>query len=93
MRATAQGRWVYVVGNGFESASNEAYLLIIDARTGTLIKQIGPLGNTGLPNGLGAVTPLYDGSRNIVAIYAGDRQGNLWKFNLSDEDKQPGARP
>ena len=79
-----QGRWVYIVGNGFESGSNEAFLLIIDALTGTLVRKIGNLGGTAAnPNGLGAVTPLYDGSRNIVAVYAGDKHGNLWKFNLS----------
>lgn len=83
--SNGEGRWVYIVGNGFESASNEAYLMIIDARTGLLVKKIGPLGNIAQPNGLGAVTPLYDGGRNIVAVYAGDRQGNLWKFNLSSD--------
>ncbi len=86
--ANGQGRWVYIVGNGFESGSNEASLLIIDALTGSLVRRIGNLGGTALlPNGLGAVTPLYDGSRNIVAVYAGDKQGNLWKFNLSSADK------
>ncbi len=86
--ANGKGRWVYIVGNGFDSGSNEAYLLIIDALTGALVKRIGNLGGTAaLPNGLGAVTPLYDGARNIVAVYAGDKHGNLWKFNLSSDDK------
>jgi type IV pilus assembly protein PilY1 len=86
--ANGQGRWVYIVGNGFESASNEAYLLIIDALTGALVRRIDNLGGSAAsPNGLGAVTPLYDGSRNIVAVYAGDKHGNLWKFNLSSADK------
>lgn len=36
------------------------------------------------PNGLGGITPIYDANRNIVAIYAGDRLGRLWKF-ISDD--------
>jgi len=38
---------------------------------------------TAQPNGLGGVTPVYDSQRNIVALYAGDRHGRLWKFKLS----------
>jgi type IV pilus assembly protein PilY1 len=86
--ANGRGRWVYIVGNGFESGSNEAALLIFDALTGLLVKRIDGLGGTAAnPNGLGAITPLYDGGRNIVAVYAGDKLGNLWKFNLSSPDK------
>jgi type IV pilus assembly protein PilY1 len=79
-----QGRFVYIVGNGYESVRKEATLLIFDALTGALIKAIKTgVGNNANPNGLGAITPIYDGSRNIIAIYAGDLQGNLWKFDLS----------
>jgi len=85
--ANGKGSWVYIVGNGFESGSNEASLLVLDAITGALVQRIGNLGGAAAnPNGLGAVTPIYDGGRNIVAVYAGDKHGNLWKFNLSSDD-------
>lgn len=82
------GRWVYIVGNGYESTSNEASLLIFDALTGLLVKKIDTFrGSAASPNGLGAISPVYDGARNIVAVYAGDKLGNLWKFDLSKADK------
>ncbi|MGZ8273421.1 MAG: pilus assembly protein [Burkholderiaceae bacterium] len=83
---TPNGRWAFITGNGYQSVNNTAALLVLDALDGSLIRAIdtgvgGPGGN-----GLGAVAPMFDGSRNIVGIYAGDRQGNLWKFDLSSHD-------
>lgn len=81
------GRWAFVVGNGYESVNRTAVLLVFDALDGSLIRAIDTgVGSGANPNGLGAVTPIYDGSRNIVGVYAGDRQGNLWKFDLSASD-------
>jgi type IV pilus assembly protein PilY1 len=81
-----QGRWVYITGNGVESASHQASLLIFDIVTGDLVKaiQTGD-GNAGNPNGISSITPVYDGSRNIALIYAGDKRGNVWKFDLSSD--------
>lgn len=82
-----QGRFVYVVGNGYESAGHKAALLIFDVFTGALIKTIDTgVGSAGTPNGLGAVTAVFDGSRNIIAVYGGDKLGNLWKFDLTSYD-------
>jgi type IV pilus assembly protein PilY1 len=77
------GSWAYIVGNGYESPGGTAALLVFNALDGSLIRAIDTgVGNANFPNGLGAVAPVYDGNRNIVAVYAGDRQGNLWKFDL-----------
>ncbi|HQR20264.1 MAG TPA: PilC/PilY family type IV pilus protein [Burkholderiaceae bacterium] len=84
--ANGAGRWVYITGNGYESVKQEATLLIFDVFTGALIKAIKTGdGSPGNPNGLGAVTPVYDGNRNVVAVYAGDKRGNLWKFDLTSD--------
>jgi type IV pilus assembly protein PilY1 len=86
------GEWYYFVGNGYESQNDKAALLAIRIRDGdvTVIKTDdagGPLPNSATvsnrPNGLGGITPLYDQNRNVVAIYAGDRLGRMWKFDLS----------
>jgi type IV pilus assembly protein PilY1 len=77
------GAWAYIVGNGYESRSDTAVLLVFDALDGSLIRAIDTgVGAAGNRNGLGAVTPVYDGNRNIVAVYAGDKLGHLWKFDL-----------
>ena len=81
-------KWVYVTGNGYESTSNQAALLVIDIATGALTTiPVGPTWTTSMGldkrNGMGGVTVRYDGHRNVSAVYAGDRQGNLWRFDFS----------
>ena len=81
------GKWGFIVGNGYDSAGNTAVLFVFNAADGSLLKAIDTgVGNAGNPNGLGAVTPVYDGSRNIIYVYAGDKLGNLWKFDLTSSD-------
>jgi type IV pilus assembly protein PilY1 len=95
--AAHQNQWYYLVGNGYESANDKARLLAINMATGAIDYALGPalvddLGGTdpnnatraNRPNGLGAITPVYDASRNVVAVYAGDRLGRLFKFDLKN---------
>lgn len=78
------GTWVTIVGNGYESASKKAQLFIINALTGALIKRIDTgVGSSSTPNGLGGVRVVRNNKKQIVAAYAGDLQGNLWKFDFS----------
>jgi type IV pilus assembly protein PilY1 len=79
------GEWVYIVGNGYESVEEDAALLIFNALDGSLIKAISTGDDTG--NGLGAITPVFDGNRNVIGVYAGDRKGKVWKFDLSSSNK------
>ena len=86
------GEWYYFTGNGWESGNDKARLLAIRIRDGAILSIAtdnfgGPNPASGSlnlqPNGLGGISPVYDGNRNVVAIYAGDRLGRLWKFDLS----------
>jgi type IV pilus assembly protein PilY1 len=90
------GNWYYFVGNGYESQNDKAKLLAINLTNGAIFAV--DTDNAGgsnpaaanvdqRPNGLGGVTPVYDANRNIVAIYAGDRLGRLWKFDLSSTSR------
>ncbi len=85
--ANGAGRWVYMVGNGYDSVSKQATLFVFDAFNGNLLKTIKTNVGSTLPitaqNGLGGITPVFDGSRNIVAVYGGDKLGNMWKFDFS----------
>ncbi len=81
-------KWVYMVGNGYESRSNKAALLVFDIADGRMTSiPVGPTwtaasGNAGR-NGMGGITVVYDSERNIKLAYGGDRQGNLWRFDFS----------
>lgn len=71
-----------VLGNGINSGSDKAALLVLDMVDGRVIREIPTDGTTG--NGLFAPTGIYgaDG-KTLVYAYAGDLQGNVWKFDLT----------
>ena len=80
----ADGRWVVVTGNGYESRSRRAQLLVIELSTGNVLARLDTgVGSNSQPNGLGGVTLVRDGNQVITAAYAGDLRGNLWKFDLA----------
>lgn len=85
----ANGDWGAVVGNGYNSANHEAVLYIINLETGAVIKKIqtGAFGSSSATNGLS--TPVVidtDGDKVADTVYAGDLQGNMWKFDISDSN-------
>jgi type IV pilus assembly protein PilY1 len=78
----SEAGWVVIVGNGYNSVSGKAKLLILDADNGDLLKSI----DTGVGgcNGLSIPIPIdvnYDDK--VDYVYAGDLKGNLWKFDLT----------
>lgn len=75
------GTWAAVFGNGPNSASGRARLFVVNLSNGAVIANIAV--GTSTENGLGGVRVIRDGNRTIVGAYAGDLQGNLWKFDLS----------
>ena len=80
------GTWGVVFGNGYESANNtngKAALFIVDAMEGTLLTSLEVEGVDGVANGL-STPKLADYNADGVAdyAYAGDLQGNLWRFDL-----------
>lgn len=80
------GQYAVLINNGYASASGQASLFIVNALTGALIKKIdtGVGANTvANKNGLGGVRVIRNAAREIVAAYAGDLKGNMWKFDLS----------
>lgn len=80
------GKWAVVFGNGYESSnssSGKAALFIVDAIDGSLVKSLEVTGTSGIHNGL-STPKLADYNADGVAdyAYAGDLQGNLWRFDL-----------
>lgn len=78
------GTWAAVFGNGVDSASGNARLYIIDIETGgTNLERIITVPSGG-NNGLGGVRLIKNVNNEVVGAYAGDLQGNLWRFDLQD---------
>ncbi|MDR3088311.1 MAG: hypothetical protein LBU39_00640 [Desulfobulbaceae bacterium] len=80
--------WLAIFGNGYESYNGKAMLYILDALSGEVIRKIDTgVGNHGNPNGLSSPVVIdVDEDDRVDYAYAGDLQGNLWKFDLTDSD-------
>ncbi|MFZ6681670.1 pilus assembly protein [Undibacterium sp. Tian12W] len=78
------GDWVAVVGNGYESFSKHAQLFIIRLVDGAVTRVDTGVGSTGAPNGLATPRLVVGADATIKAIFAGDIQGNLWKFDVKN---------
>lgn len=76
------GTWVAVFGNGFSSVNGVATLYVLNLKTGEEIKVSTGAGSRGAPNGLSTPKLLVGPDATIVAAYAGDIAGNLWKFDF-----------
>lgn len=89
---TENGEWVtvlpsghyngekYVDGNG-KTHNKKHGLIVLNARTGELIRNIALPDTYKLGRGLGGVT-LMRKEKRIVGAYAGDANGNMWRFDL-----------
>ena len=74
--------WITVFGNGYNSVNGHAVLFILDAYSGSLIRKIDVGGTC---NGLSTPVPIdVDNDDKVDYVYAGDLNGNMWKFDLTD---------
>lgn len=81
----ATGKTGVIVANGINSTSGRAALIVLDTADGSVIREISTgVGSPASPNGLSTPTAVYgqDG-RTVAYVYAGDMQGNVWKFDLT----------
>ena len=81
--------WVAVFGNGYNSnnvaktPATTAVLYVVNVETGAIVKKID------LGEGLGLSTPsVVDIDADDIAdfVYAGDLEGNLWRFDIRSAD-------
>lgn len=80
---TADGVWSVLVGNGYNSADNKPALLQVNVRTGalTVYETTGSATNDGLAQ---PAVWIGNATQNIsTEAYAGDLNGNVWKFDLT----------
>lgn len=81
----SNGQLAAVFGNGYNSNNHRAQLFVVNLDTGALIQVIDTgVGNAASPNGLAAPVVTDWPLSNLKAnrVYAGDLQGNLWRFDV-----------
>jgi len=77
----ANGAWYAMLGNGPNSTGGSAELIVIDVLTGDSTSI--DTGATG-DNGLSGVLAWSSNNNYIVdRVYAGDLQGNMWRFDMA----------
>ncbi len=83
------GNFYAVFANGYDSADKQAGLFLVRVDDPANYIYIDTkYGSAAAENGLSAAKLVdLNNDRIIDAIYAGDLQGNLWKFDVSDTDK------
>ncbi|ALV05474.1 pilus assembly protein [Roseateles depolymerans] len=87
--------WVVVVGSGLNTPDGKGAFVILNARTGQLLKRValpttgvtGTVddGSTSNPTGLTYINAWHPDSSDLTAetIYGGDLRGNLWRLDVS----------
>jgi len=78
-------KWVAIFGNGYNSVNESAALYVVDIQNGAVLRKI-VVDAGGSGNGLS--TPrVWDTNNDYIAdyVYAGDLNGNLWKFDLTGD--------
>ncbi len=79
------GCWRAIAGNGYLSANNEAKLIVMNMANGRAFSIETGSGDENSPNGLSAPAVIdANGDGTADTAYAGDLNGNLWRFNLSN---------
>ncbi len=94
-------KWVAIFGNGYNSAyddrasgglvgSGTAVLYVVDIEDGTLIKKIDTgVNQLSTSNGLSSPRAIdTNGDYIYDYVYAGDLEGNMWKFDISSENTE-----
>jgi type IV pilus assembly protein PilY1 len=95
------GKWVAILPSGYNNGfgngqlkhgDGKGYLFFVDVDTGVLLHTVSTpdgFGSPDTPLGIVAIGGYIENPLNqlTTAIYAGDQQGNLWRFRLEDTNK------
>lgn len=77
-------KWYAIFGNGYDSDSGNASLYLVEMTDPTNVHEF-EVDDTG-GNGMSPPAAIdSDGDRAVDTIYAGDLQGNLWEFDVSND--------
>lgn len=88
IRRFHNGQWGFVLGNGFNSSNGTAGIFVVLVSPSTGAKTVYYFdtgsGSSSAKNGISYVTPAdLDGDHIIDYVYAGDVNGNVWRFDLT----------
>lgn len=84
--------WVVVLTSGYNNSDAYSYIYIVDPRDGTLIQKVQTgAASAGLVQATAYIQDFSDGTTD--AVYAGDLNGQLWRFDLTAPRTATGFYP
>jgi type IV pilus assembly protein PilY1 len=87
------GKWVALLTSGYNNADGQGWLYVLDLQTGAVLDRVSTLaGSPGTPSGLSKLTALANNfavDNTVIAVYAGDLLGNVWKFDMTPTPPAP----
>jgi type IV pilus assembly protein PilY1 len=89
IRRLHNGMWGVIFGNGYGSATGDAgiFIMTIDPTSGAKTFYYLSTGQSGKNDGIAYPSPAdLDGDNVIDYVYAGDLNGNIWRFNLTSSN-------
>ena len=92
LRRLHDGKWAMIFGNGFGSSTGDAGIFVMTIDPTTAARSFYYLsaktGSTSSPNGIAFASPAdLDGDHIVDYVYAGDLQGNVWRFDLTSNSE------
>jgi type IV pilus assembly protein PilY1 len=92
IRRLHDGKWGIIFGNGYGSVTGDAgiFIGVVDPMSGTptFYYLSTSTGSASSPNGIAYLTPAdLDGDHMTDYVYAGDLQGNMWRFDLTSSSE------
>jgi type IV pilus assembly protein PilY1 len=90
IRRLHDGNWGVIFGNGLHSSTGDAgiYVMVISQTDGSQTFYYLSTGTAGTGNGIAYATPAdFDGDHITDYVYAGDLNGNIWRFDLTSTDE------
>jgi type IV pilus assembly protein PilY1 len=89
IRRLHDGRWAAIFGNGYGSSTGDAGIFVMTVdHSGNMLFYYLSTGTAGTNNGIAYVTSAdLDGDHVTDYVYAGDLNGNLWRFDLTSSNE------
>jgi type IV pilus assembly protein PilY1 len=82
---TAKYGWTVLFSSGYNNSDGKGYLFLVNPRTGALLEKIATTeGSTTAPLDMAHMALFIPSTRDytVESVYAGDLQGNVWRFDL-----------
>ncbi|MGC8519601.1 MAG: pilus assembly protein, partial [Steroidobacteraceae bacterium] len=89
IRLLHDGDWGIIFGNGLGSTSGDAgiYVMTVNPSSEAITTYYLSTGQAGKGDGIAYAAPVdMDGDHIVDYVYAGDSNGNVWRFNLTSND-------